>query len=91
LIISTRCFFDKVVKMIRLASNDLDDWLDGATRKPLVLSGARQVGKTWLVRNLAKRWGRTLVELNMERTPLMADLSSENRPTQILQNWAVQN
>ena len=33
----------------------LDDWLKEPNRKPLVLSGARQVGKTWLL----KEFGRT--------------------------------
>lgn len=34
---------------------------------PLVLRGARQVGETWLVRDLAQHHGRALVELNFER------------------------
>jgi MoxR-like ATPase len=42
-------------------------WLAGRTRKPLVLRGARQVGKKWLVRDLASRSGRHLVEVNFER------------------------
>jgi predicted AAA+ superfamily ATPase len=37
-----------------------------------VLRGARQVGKTWLVRELAARSGRELVELNFERDPTLA-------------------
>ena len=39
---------------------------------PLVLRGARQVGKTWLVRDLAARQGRVLIEANLERNPLLA-------------------
>ena len=35
--------------------DQLDEWLRGPNRKPLVLSGARQVGKTWLL----KEFGRT--------------------------------
>src|SRR5437868_1942148 len=38
--------------MDRTVSADLDAWLKGPRRKPLVLRGARQVGKTWLVRDL---------------------------------------
>jgi predicted AAA+ superfamily ATPase len=47
-------------------------------RKPMVLMGARQVGKTWLVRDLAKRRRLKLIELNFERLPNLADLFSEN-------------
>ena len=39
----------------------------GADRKPLLMRGARQVGKTTLVRMLAERLGLDLVELNMEK------------------------
>lgn len=59
--------------MQRLASVFLDAWIKDQNRKPLVLRGARQVGKTWLVRDLAQRHGRRLVELNMERRPELAD------------------
>jgi len=53
-------------------------------RKPLVLRGARQVGKTWLVRDLARRHERTLVELNMERRPELADHFRSNDPRRAL-------
>ena len=31
----------------------MKEWLGSLSRKPMVLRGARQVGKTWLVRTLA--------------------------------------
>lgn len=55
--------------MYRELSVDLEQWLGGIERRPLVLRGARQVGKTWLVRDLAQRAKRDLVELNFERDP----------------------
>jgi hypothetical protein len=51
-----------------------------------VLRGARQVGKTWLVRNFAQRHDLSLVELNFERFPNLADLFSTNDPETILKN-----
>lgn len=36
--------------MERLAMKDLEDWAESPDRKPLIVSGARQVGKTWLVK-----------------------------------------
>ena len=55
-------------------------------RKPLVLRGARQVGKTWLVRDFAHCHGLYLIELNLERFPHLADLFAVNDPAEILQN-----
>jgi predicted AAA+ superfamily ATPase len=72
--------------MIRFASRELDHWLKGPNRKPLVLRGARQVGKTWLVRDFAERQHLDLIELNFERFPNLADLFSENNPEEILRN-----
>lgn len=42
-------------------------WVHQPNRQPLVLRGARQVGKTWLIRELAKQLDRRLVEINFER------------------------
>jgi predicted AAA+ superfamily ATPase len=53
----------------RLVNLWLDAWLDSQDRRPIVLRGARQVGKTWLVRDLARRARRELVEVNLERDP----------------------
>ena len=44
--------------MIRFAFAALDQWLLNINRKPAVIRGARQVGKTRLVRDLAERHGR---------------------------------
>ena len=72
--------------MIRFASKGFDHWLKSRNRKPMVLRGARQVGKTWLVRDLAERQHLELIELNFERFPSLADLFSENNPKEILRN-----
>jgi hypothetical protein len=45
----------------------LEKWSSSAARRSLILRGARQVGKTWAVRELARRLGLTLVEVNFER------------------------
>ena len=41
-------------KMKRIALENLLKWKESANRKPLILNGARQVGKTWLLREFAK-------------------------------------
>jgi hypothetical protein len=70
--------------MNRALRNALDAWLADPGRRPLVLRGARQVGKTWLVRDLAARSGRTLVELNFERDPGLRRHFATNDPQVIL-------
>lgn len=72
--------------MIRFASEALDKWLKNPNRKPMVIRGARQVGKTWLVRDLAIRHEFQLIELNFERLPSLSDLFTENDPAKILRN-----
>ncbi len=64
----------------------LDQWLNSSSRKPLIIRGARQVGKTWLVRDLAKRMDLQLIELNFEKKPQLASLFKENEPRIILEN-----
>ena len=64
----------------------LEEWLESSDRKPLVIRGARQVGKTWVVRELAKLAGRTIIELNFEKKPELASLFVSNDPKQIILN-----
>jgi uncharacterized protein len=64
----------------------LDTWLISSDRKPLIIRGARQVGKTWLVRHFAETSARRLVELNFEKQPSYASLFISNDPAQILLN-----
>ena len=53
--------------MRRFAEEPLRRWLASPRRKPLVLRGARQVGKTTLVRRFAAAAGVGLCEVNLER------------------------
>lgn len=50
--------------MKRYAIKNLEQWKNSPNRKPLLLYGARQVGKTWLVRDFANKYYENLVELN---------------------------
>lgn len=71
--------------MKRIIDQYLKDWLENKKRKPLILRGARQVGKTWSVRQLAKESKRNLIELNFERNPNFIDFFIDNDPRKILQ------
>ena len=45
----------EVLRMYRKAFEELIAWKNSPRRKPLVLRGARQVGKTWLMKELASK------------------------------------
>ena len=64
----------------------LVQWLNSRGRKPLIIRGARQVGKTWLIRDLAQTTGRRLIELNFEKRPDLESLFSSNDPKEIIVN-----
>lgn len=51
----------------RIQGQYLRDWLRKKRRKPLILRGARQVGKSTLVRHFAAHNGLILNEINLER------------------------
>jgi uncharacterized protein len=70
--------------MKRAATSELSSWLARRGRKPLVIRGARQVGKSYLVRDFAKVRGLHLVELNFERDPKAATLFAEGDAVRFL-------
>ncbi len=60
--------------MHRLSEAYLEKWLSRKRRKPLILRGARQVGKSTLVRRFAEQNGLALREINLERHLYLDDL-----------------
>lgn len=64
--------------MKRDAEHYLDEWIDLKRRKPLIIRGARQVGKSTLVRNFAKENGFDLFEVNLELFPNLTAFDSMN-------------
>ena len=53
--------------MERNILNDLCKWKDSKRRKPLILRGARQVGKTWVLQEFGKRYLADCLYVNFER------------------------
>jgi len=65
--------------MFREAVNKLRKWSNATSRKPLIIRGARQVGKTYLVRDLAKSRSKySYFELNFERNPELNKIFGDN-------------
>lgn len=53
--------------MERKILEDLCKWKNSARRKPLILRGARQVGKTWVLQEFGKRYFENCLYINFER------------------------
>ena len=56
--------------MYRKALQQLLEWKDSPYRKPLILEGARQVGKTWLLKEFASIAYEDHVYINFDNDPL---------------------
>jgi len=72
--------------MKRSAYIDLISWKNSLNRKPLVLQGARQVGKTYLVKEFGKREYKNLYYLNFEQDPNLASLFDSSLNPEVLIN-----
>lgn len=64
--------------MIRYAMDELIKWKDRPGRKPLVLFGARQVGKTWLMKEFGRQQFARTAYINFDNNPRMAELFEQD-------------
>lgn len=60
--------------MKRNLYKDLIAWKNSKNRKPLILEGARQVGKTWLLTEFGKNEYQNLVYINCDNNPFIKQL-----------------
>lgn len=60
--------------MRRIIYDSLCQWKDDPQRKPLVLEGARQVGKTWTLKEFGKANFNNMVYINCDHNPQTAGL-----------------
>lgn len=72
--------------MKRSAYNDLISWKENKDRKPLILQGARQVGKTYLVKEFGKQEYKNLYYLNFEQDPNLSSLFESSINPEIIIN-----
>lgn len=59
--------------MDRFLMNELIAWKNRPRRKPLILNGARQVGKTWLLKEFGKRHFDNVAYVNLDDNPSMRE------------------
>ena len=67
--------------MYRCAIENLNKWKMSKNRKPLIIEGARQVGKTWIMKEFGKRSYKKTVYINFDSNTQMAELFSTDLNT----------
>lgn len=76
--------------MERKAMDDLVLWKNSKNRKPLLLYGARQVGKTYLVKKFGERYFKDVIYVNFETNDIIGKMINENiSPKHIIKNLEI--
>ena len=70
--------------MYRIALEQLLQWKESKRRKPLIIKGARQVGKTWLMKEFGKQAYIDTVYINFDSNTRMEELFSSDLDTERL-------
>lgn len=55
------------------------EWKDNPDRKPLILKGARQVGKTWLMQEFGRRYYKNFVYFNFDESEDLKSIFEINK------------
>lgn len=64
--------------MKRFAMTELIKWKEKINRKPLVIEGARQVGKTWLMKEFGRLYFRETVYINFDSDNRLKNLFNQD-------------
>lgn len=60
--------------MERLLLIEMEKWKNKVKRKPLIIQGARQVGKTWIMKEFGKRYFHNVVYINFDNNERMKNV-----------------
>ena len=71
-----------MLAMYRYAIEDLRNWKHKKNRKPLIIEGARQVGKTWIMKEFGRQEYQSIVYINFDSNARVAELFSADLNTQ---------
>ena len=64
--------------MYRYKIEELKKWKESPTRKPMIIRGARQVGKTWLMKEFGKEFYEKCAYINFDDNSRMNKLFEED-------------
>lgn len=72
--------------MERFLYNQLKEWKKSKNRKPLILEGARQVGKTWLLKQFGQNEYKNYVYINCDNNSQLENIFIDYDVTRIIRN-----
>ena len=69
---------------------DLLEWKKSKKRKPLLIYGARQVGKTYIVKEFGTEQYENMIYVNFEKNKIVSNMIDEDiRPEEIIKNLEI--
>lgn len=80
------------VKVYRKIITELKEWKEKKDRLPLILKGARQVGKTWILQEFGKEYFDDVLYINFENAGNISNLFDGNiEPNRIIEYLSALN
>ena len=64
--------------MFRFTMNSLAEWKEKTNRKPLIIMGARQVGKTWIMKEFGKKYYEKVSYISFYNNKRMSDVFEDD-------------
>ena len=72
--------------MKRKIAKALVEWKESKNRKPLIVNGARQIGKTYIINEFGNKYFSNLVYINLETNPAIREIFEGNiEPSDLIQ------
>ena len=72
------CIFAENQRMERFGLASLSKWKKSKSRKPLIIQGARQVGKTWLMKEFGRREYEQVAYINFESSDSLKSIFKDD-------------
>jgi predicted AAA+ superfamily ATPase len=84
MVLPAKIMIVEVMRMYRKVFGELEAWKGSSRRKPLVLKGARQVGKTWLMQEFAGREYDDSLYVSFDRDADAAKIFDETKDPKLI-------
>ncbi len=72
--------------MKRYFESYLEEWKNRKSRKPMIVRGARQIGKTYTIEEFGKKNFKDVIKVNFEEKPELKEFFRTNEIDEILAN-----
>lgn len=83
--------FEEVSKLYREIIKKLENWKKSSKRKPLIVNGARQVGKTWILKEFGANYYEKIAYINMDNNHRMKELFNNYDMETIIQGLKIES